>query len=307
MVDEYSNAGDQIKEALIDEFLRSNPGVARSQVVTRLVNGRMVCDTIDKVMASASKLRIQKEDKEALQKHLAVQEDERYQACQTAINSAKKIVNFLFASTFAAFDLTEKNENLNFLRRNERLVLDRSHNLHEIKKEFLQMMGGKINPTHARTKSEVSRYFKAVLEQLKAQHAIYKREHELGTRFSTNCRDFIKDNIASVKGQLKKTTLKTVSQAYAIAKRESAATGGASDISREALEEALAEMDESLDKRRIQFQAIEKIIAYLEKLVKEIETSGGPAPKETQNGDPKPKKKGKGRMAFAMKLFGRKE
>lgn len=308
-MDEYRHIGDQIREALIDEYLQKNPGIARAQVITRMVNGRVVCDTITQVLATVSARKITQQEQELIKKQLEVQEDDRYQEGKISVQTSKRIVDFLFTSSFPGFGLNEKNENLNFLRRHERILVDRAYAMHEVKKEFLQMMDGRMNPSSARTATLMQRYFQAILEQLKAQGAIYQKEYDLGSIFTGFARDFLKENVQAIKSKIKASVLKTIAQAYTLAKKATDANlPDINTIDRDLLEAALAEMDEGLDKRRIQIQAIEKVIAFVEKLVKDIQEQekklarGEPLAPLPQD-DPEAAKKSK-RMTFAMKLFG---
>ena len=48
-MDDYSYAAQQMKEAIISDYLKKHPGVQRHEVLTKLVNGRYVVGTIEDV------------------------------------------------------------------------------------------------------------------------------------------------------------------------------------------------------------------------------------------------------------------
>ena len=302
---ELDQVSDQIKETLIDEYLEKNPGVARSEVVTRMQNGRLVFDTIKNVVGNVSSLKAAEAEKELLKKQLQIKEDERYQACQASIQTCKRIVNSLFTTKAGDFGIIEKNDQLKFLRRQEKTIVSLAYDVHQVKGEFLEMTAGKVNPTHSRTRTLTNQYLKSVLDQLKSQQSIYAREYELGSKFSRRTSEYIKEHIPDVKGQLPLATRKRIAQAFALAKKVAGQNAPQpSEITREALEEALAEMDSGLDQRRVQIGAIEKVIALVEAIVKELEEQEAGKGADQDADKPKSKKKGKG-MAFFSKLIGR--
>ncbi|MFH1739154.1 MAG: hypothetical protein ABIH23_09105 [bacterium] len=294
--------GDHIKEALIDDFLEKNPGVSRSQVVMRFKNGKPVFETIDRVMASMSIRMSRKHEQDLLRKEMAVQDDERYQACKCSLENCKHLVDFLFTASFIAFGLVEKNAQTTALSRNERVIITSTDTKLNIRKDFLKMMEGSAALARARIRSMILQYFRAVLDQLKSQKDIFSREYMLGNEMAENVRDFIKENIAAVKSQVKQGTLKAISRAYGVAKRVAGqVVPEPNKISVDELEVVLGEMEPVLEKRRVQFHEIERVIAYIEKVVKQLERA------EEKNGqavEEKPSKKKSRRMAFAAKLFG---
>ncbi len=52
---EYKEVGEKFREIIIDDYLKANPGVTRSEVVTRTVDGKIVCETIVSSMRNISK------------------------------------------------------------------------------------------------------------------------------------------------------------------------------------------------------------------------------------------------------------
>ncbi len=299
-----TKTSDQFKEALIDDYLEQNPGLHRSQVVLRFKNGKPVFDTIDKVMSSAS-VRMSKENQqELLRKEMEVSDDERYQACSQSIASCKQVVDFLFTAAFIVFSLAEKKETLNTLKRCERVILDRTHTKHNIKKEFLEMMSGGAKISRSRIRSIIVLYFRALLDQLKSQNDLYSREYDLGNRLGDFAKGFIKEKVLEIQSEIKPKTMERIAGIYTAAKR----VGGEkvpkpAKITVGELEKALAEMDVSLEKRRILMHDIQKVIEFMDEVLKRMEKQGDSSDSTSQE-EANPKKKTR-RMAFMSKIFGR--
>ena len=305
---EFEGVSEQIKESLIEEYLQKNPGVDRSQVVSRLGSGKIVLDTIGNVLASVSGRKAREDEREFLEKQFRINEDDRYQACRKSMENCKELVNYLSGSRVGGMSLDEKEKQLWFLKRQDRTIVNVTCEVHDIKAEILDMIGGKAYTSSSRVRSLTKNYLRAVLDQLKCQHTIYEREHSVGTEFTTSAFKFIEENVPSVRGSLKPAIRKRIVQAFKLAKKASGQDAPAvPEPTREALEAALSEMEAELDVRRTQIQAIQKVIAVLEALLEKIGERGGGPSRESDSkardagGD---KKKSSG-MAFITKLFGR--
>ena len=297
-----TQTSDQFKEALIDDYLEQNPGLHRSQVVLRFKNGKPVFDTIDKVMSSASVSMSKENQQELLRKEMEVSDDERYQACSESITNCKQLVDFFFTAAFVAFSLAEKKETLNTLKRCERVILDRTHTKFNIKKEFLEMMSGGGKISRSRIRSIIVLYFRALLDQLKSQNDVYSREYDLGNRLGDFAKGFIKEKATAIQSEVKPKTMERIAGIYTAAKR---VTGEKvpkpAKITVGELEKALAEMDVSLEKRRVLMHDIQKVIEFMEEVLKRIEQQGDSSISQEETN---PKKKTR-RMAFMSKIFGR--
>ncbi|MFH1742710.1 MAG: hypothetical protein ABIH23_27200 [bacterium] len=297
--------GDQFKDALLDDYLERNPGLSRSQVVMRLKNGKPVFDTIDHVMGSLALKIPKKHEKELLDKEIQVKDDERYQICKTSLESCKSIVGFLFTASFVQFGLPEKNDHMNTLKRHERIIVDRTHTKHHIRQEFLEMMHGTAALVRPRVRSIMTVYFRSVLDQLKSQSEILKLELNLGRDMSTNTKDYIKANVSKVKSNITPILAKALTRAYTVSKRVAGeVVPQPSKVTIEVLEAAIDKMNTVLDERRSKFDELVKIIAFLEKLVIQMEKGEEKEVQEAEEAT-SPKKKSGG-MAFVTKLFSRK-
>ncbi len=267
---EYANVGKALRDALIGDFLTHNPGVSRSQVVTRTVNGRAVCDTIENVAretAGQLKLRKDEDDSKLIAKQLQLSTNERHQAALQSISNSKMLVEFLFASRFCKFGPKDKKENLDFLKRYRRLLIDRSYAVHQIRNDLLAQIHENLKPFEISIRPHMIRYFHALLDQLKCQAAIYKRELKLGEQFREFAGGFIAVHLERARTVLDPAALKTVIKACRLIKKNDGEVPELTGDDRSKLETELEIMSEFLKKRRRQFNAIRKVIIYLEKFI----------------------------------------
>ncbi|MBZ0258444.1 hypothetical protein K8I31_20420, partial [bacterium] len=59
-MDDYSYAAEQMKEIIINDYLRKNPDVNRHEIVTKSVNGRIIVETITSTFNKLSERQKQK-------------------------------------------------------------------------------------------------------------------------------------------------------------------------------------------------------------------------------------------------------
>ncbi|MFH1741079.1 MAG: hypothetical protein ABIH23_18925 [bacterium] len=287
-----------LREELLREYLKAHPGVSRSQIVSRFKNGMVVFDTIDNVVGSISSQISRKQARDLLAKEQAVSTDERYQSCKISIRSCKDLVEFLFSRSFAGVTQLEKNDHINFLNQHEKMAVHHIHALHEIRKEFSEMLQADRSPSRSKTHDTVCRYTHGVLDQIKCQNRIYKREITLGNKLAVSAREFIKDNVPSVKSHLKLETRQKIATMYTLAKTLSGQTViKAAEPNVQALEDALTETEAVLEKRRIQIEALEKVIEFVEKILEKIAQEI----KEDSQPEKEPPKGKSLRMAFTTK------
>lgn len=276
MRDEHDVVSDHFKSMLITEYVRKHPGVHPSQVVVKSVNGKSVCDVISnafkrsilkKARPSASKNLSPDE----LRKQLETREQERYETSLNSVRSSASLIDFLLASPHHPFGPVDKKENTDFFKRCMTILATRTETVTHIKTGFMQVMDGVENATPARIKGLMISFLEAVFEQLKAQGSVFKREFDLGNGFCTCVVELMKASVPGVKSQLSPDDALLVARAYKTMK----SAGGAepADLSmREvgALDNSVKELQSQLEKRRAQFDAIERIVDFLENLIQSL-------------------------------------
>ncbi len=299
MSEQRAIAIQRIHKMLIREYVKAHPEVSESEVIIRSVNGKLVCDTIAHLLTSGSKIQTQEKiDVETYRKHMEASEEQRYKDCQTSMQSSGRLCDYLINSPHHSFTEEDKKEIEEYLERFIKICADRTQTAKYIRKAFVQLMDGTNVATRPKIKSELSKFFHAILEQLKAQKEIFKKEFELGNDFCLCILKQMETLIPNVQNRLSEKNWKNVEKAYKILIIESEREGQDESEDFKELKSIVKSMKGHLDKRRIQFQAIEKIVAFLEKLLEQLNNP------DAQSAAPKDKKASKGhRMAFVSKLF----
>jgi len=300
----YAQAAAEMKEMLISEYLKKNPGSKRNEITTKLVNGRVVIETVSNVICNCSpknKKPAFSPKESSLLKQLAAGGDERYAACLDSIGSSKKYTGWLHGAKFIPFGDAEKNETLAFLAKKDEISGKRSLDILNVKKKLVQLMKAKVKASKSMVQTMTMEYMQAVQGQLKAQGAFFNREIDLGNSFTENVEKFIKTNIRIAQPKLDKKSLIDIAKAYQVASNEKIdPVDVPKKLDNKEFDKAINNVKDKLDKLRVEFDAIEKLIKFMEELVSELMLSKD---KDLSEPPGKEKKTGKSgpRMAFSSK------
>ncbi len=299
MSEKNAVAIQRMHQMLIKEYVKTHTGVRESEVIVRSVNGKAVCDTIAHLLASASKINAQQQiDPESYRKQMETSEEQRYKDCQISIQSSAKLCDYLIQSPYYPFTEEDKKKTEEYLERFIKICAQRTQTAKYIRKAFMQMMDGITVPTRSKIKSELSKFFHVILDQLKAQKAIFKRELDLGNGFCICILKQMEASMPKVQGKLSEKDWKNVEKAYKVLVIESQREEQSKTEDFNELKSIVNSMKGHLDRRHIQFQAIEKIVAFLEKMIERLDN---PEPQASSAKDKKVKKSR--RMAFFSKIF----
>ena len=159
------------------------------------------------------------------------------------------------------------------LARYEKYFKVSSINLGKTKRELVEMLDESAEPGESRVRAIVTRYLRAILDQLKAQNAIYKCEYSLGNQLAGHANRFILDNLASLIEAGRGDAIKAASQIHIIAARmagtEPKRTGRHQH--RKPPSRPGEKWKPNWKKRRGHAELMERLISTIEKLVAESE------------------------------------
>ncbi|RJP34542.1 MAG: hypothetical protein C4527_02025 [Candidatus Omnitrophota bacterium] len=279
MLDDYSSVAEQFKESLIQEFLKKNPKVKKEEIVTRTVNGRIVIDTIDHVFKHAAGQRKVQEtvDRKKINE-LLEKGEKRLASSLESLQSSRQYAQWLYRSRFADFSEKEKDQTLLFLAQKEdacgkcAIVADSS------KQKLLEVINQQARSTSSLVRTLLQETLQSVLDLLKCQGAIFKREVELGDQVSVCMRDFIQSTVSVAQALVKPTTVNAMARAYQILKNETidaTAITKAENIKK--LKQAVDELESNLKQRRDMINSIQQLVHFVESV---LEAAGQLEPKE---------------------------
>lgn len=301
-MDDYSYAAEQMKEIIINDYLRKNPDVKRHEIVTKSVNGRIIVETITSTFNKLSERQKQKgnvSDKEKkLLKHLSEGGDVRYAACLDSLGASRKYSGWLCESSFTAYTEKESEETGDFLDKREVDAGRRAQELLYVRKKFTDQMSSASKPSRSLIQTLMMEYIAAVMRQLKVQAQLYGKEIELSEMFSTNVKKFLRDNFDKFEGAPEKV-IATIGKAFKILQKgTSQAINVTGKEDHKKIQILVDQQSQELNVRRQEYQMIQQLIAYLENLLAQMkQPDATPEPPK----DTGPRR----RMAFHDKKGGR--
>ncbi|MGI6457595.1 MAG: hypothetical protein ACOX5R_18530 [bacterium] len=279
---DYDYASEEIRNALVEEYLRLHPDVKEQDVMLACIDGKLV---FTHVAAVLSDLRVRKKFSQCLMQgkrlfsELAIHHDKRWRECMDSTRHSKQVVDCLHSTHFNFFNDDQWNEQHMFLKRVEKNCARRTVILHEAKDKL-----GKIRLEEAKKRSPKARvavieYLNTIVEQLKSVQKAYEYELNIGDTFSDLSQKFIRKRLSMIKKREIPFSLKDFSELYKTLKGDKKATlssilDGHENIllkTKNALTRALEDMKENLEERRAQFQEIWEVISSLEQMVESLE------------------------------------
>lgn len=302
-MDDYSFAAEQMKEIIINDYLRKNPDVKRHEIVTKSVNGRIIVETITNTFNKLSERQKQKggvSDKEKkVLKHLSEGGDVRYAASLDSLGATRKYAEWLCESSFAPYTEKERDETNDFLDKREVDAGRRAQELLYVRKKFTDQMSSTTKPSRSLIQTLMMEYIAAVMRQLKVQAQLYGKEVELGDMFSTNVKKFLRDNFDKLEGAPEKV-IATIGKAFKILQKGSPqAINVTGKEDHKKIQVLIDKQSQELNVQRQEYQMILQLIAYLENMLAQMKIPDEPAQE-------KPKEDGsRRRMAFLDKKGGR--
>ncbi|MDP8245802.1 MAG: hypothetical protein P9L94_17095 [Candidatus Hinthialibacter antarcticus] len=301
-MDDYSFAAEQMKEIIINDYLRKNPDVKRHEIVTKSVNGRIIVETITNTFNKLSERQKQKggvSDKEKkLLEHLSQGGDVRYAASLDSLGATRKYAEWLCESSFTPYTEKEHGETTDFLDKREVDAGRRAQELLYVRKKFTDQMSSTSKPSRSLIQTLMMEYIAAVMRQLKVQAQLYGKEIELGDMFSTNVMKFLRDNFDKLGGAPEKV-IATIGKAFKILQKgipQAINVTGNEDHKK--IQVLVDRQSQELNVQRQEYQMILQLIAYLEKLLDQMKQPDTLADKPK---DDAPRR----RMAFHDKKGGR--
>ena len=271
----YDNLAEEIKESIIEEYLRKNPDISRSEIVSQIQNGRVVVGTISELMQKISnRTSIQKSlsgPNESLLKKLAEGGDIRYANSLKSVDISKMYIQWLSGHRFSGLTDKEQSENINALDHLSSLSGKKALEAYDVKLKFLKAMKDTKKPLPSLLQTLMAEYFESTREQIKAQRLIFKREVNLGERFSVSTTGMIRDNFMVIRSVKNQEAMKAIEKAIQILKENSIPLP---EIVKEGdiklLTNSVSALEKKLDERRKELEELNQIAASLDEIIASI-------------------------------------
>ena len=288
----YENVAEQVKESLIEEYLRKNPGVSRAEITTMVANGNLVVgsikDVLQKISDRANHQKAISGPSDALLKKLAEGSDVRYAKCLKSIMTSKSYIQWLAGYRYSGFSDKEQKENVQFLEQQSAIGGQKAAGFYEVRLKLTKTMKEALKPTRSLIQTLMLEYFEALREQLKSQRVIYRREVDLGGRFCTCSTAMIRDNFMLIRSAKNPAAMRAIEKVVQILKENAVPLP---QITKESdiklLTNSLGELETKLEERRIEFEELNQLVAFLDNIITGLreespENTGGSLARESK-------------------------
>ncbi|RJP25795.1 MAG: hypothetical protein C4527_16480 [Candidatus Omnitrophota bacterium] len=282
----FETAQEEIRNALVDEYLKQNPGVSKQEVIMACKDGKLIFSDLATFLAE---MKITKgfsqslENARSLFENLAIHENQRWKECCLSIEYSKLMLDCLVSSPFNYYDKVGWKRERDHLENQMRLGAKATVKLSTYKEQIIALRKNTDSIRTPSTRSVVIEYHNWVIYQLKILHQVYKKEVDLGDIFSDCASNFITVTFEEIRRKAVPFNLNVdeINTIYAVLKGNANANLGLDGIveltanllhrTRMALTQAVEEMKERIEKRRAQFEEIWKAISSMQEFVNKMD------------------------------------
>ena len=185
----YIQAAQQIKDDIVEEFLRTHPHIKREKILYDTPNGMTVLGGIDHIFKNSAKYKLFSqrsqippspilEGDERFCNYINTHNIDSYNHIMDIPKFCRKISYFLFTSRCEQFTLIERNLNSDRLRKHELLLSAKSIELFNAKKSFSDLIA-KGEPTEQDVLFNLIVYLDILNTLLVSRSVITRIEHKL--------------------------------------------------------------------------------------------------------------------------------
>jgi len=275
-------AREEIRKALVKEYIRQHPDVKEQDVLLACIEGKLV---FTHIAAALSDIKIRKNFMQSLYEakglfaDLAIHHDERWQDCIASTQHSKMMIDCLYSSHFHYFQEAIWNEQHNYLRSQEELCANKTVMLHHTAERLGQLKVNGLPENHSQIRSLTIVYLKLVIDQLKVLHDVFQHEVKVGDIFGEQSAKYINAAFQVIKKKPEQINLKEITDIYRALKGDrKITTECVIDLNEDVLQEtknsltrAVDDLKKDLVIRREQFQEIWATMSAMQNVVKNLE------------------------------------
>ncbi len=285
MSDIHERAKEEITQALVQEYVRQNPGVNEKDVVMACKEGKLIFSDMASVLAE---MKVRKDFSDALENsakmysNLTVSENQRWLECYESTDHTRLMLDCLHSSPFQYLDKSTWTKEQSFLKRQENICARATVKLEECKEKLLHLKKKGTSPQKPSYRMIVIDYLSWVIDQLKVLHKVYNKEVEIGDIFEQCSTQYI--NVVLDKVETKKIpfqiNIDNINQIFKSLKGDRKSKLISDDItelnkkmlleSKKTMEQSIDDLKSHLHKRREQFQEIWSTITTMQHTLKKM-------------------------------------
>lgn len=280
----FDHAKEQIRQALVHEYLQRHPNVREQDVVMACINGELVFTHFSAILED---IQIRKHYSQGLAQaknlfaELPIHRDKRWQDCVASTRHSNRMIDCLNSSHFKYyFNKQSWSQHHQFIKDKEGKCALSTVRIFEARKQLAKRRKVLKNRQINKTRALVIDYLRWLIEQSKNLLEICKREMDLGDMFAEEARKYLQVNFPSIGKTANKADMESLLKIFRQQKFNSAMTKDqimalnmeALVKTKNALFSKLEELKTLLEKRRDQYDTIWNQISEMQKTLNEMES-----------------------------------
>lgn len=307
-MDDFLFAALQVRNAIVREYLDSHPQV-KEQDITACAGSAMVFKTLDHVFQAigAKKLLQQTTDsvpQDELEQNILEDENARCMKSLQSVQNSARLIQFMLKTIMIPFGQPERDQNLAFLKDREKNCVSNAVEQCDYRRKLVSLLDH-VKPTASIIQTLVTQYLQSIVAQIKCQHALYKRELELGETFHFYVRQVLKTNLSTLPPEAVNKTAKTLQDMHEVLEKNTQSEESASGTGEKIpFFKLVKKFETQIQNQREKVEALEKVITFIEDVVEQMKsTTVGQKIESTplmpEAPSPAPKAKTFNRMVFS--------
>ena len=277
---EYKKVADELKELLIQEYLKTHMDVSREDLSLQCKNGKLVFEYVSDVFADTDKdRRIQKAQAQQDQflrdiplEDLVKSQDDRFQDCVLSAKKSKRILQFLSVSNAKSPSSLEKVRLFDRIGHGERSSITFAREIVDCKSRFMQLMDSRdVKATHSLVRTYILELLEATIGLIKTHCSLLKYETNVSNYFLDHTQHLIKKYFKTIKSHTSEKSLQTILKVYKSLETHGSITPlDVKNMNYEVFEATISQFRSLLDQKRNEIERLTKLVDFIEKLIMKV-------------------------------------
>lgn len=278
----YINAADQVKQDILDQYMKYNKITNVEEVFANAKNGHKVFDNIEIVFRNSAKAKLFSgkvtktfvDIEELVPVYFTTSDDESYKDCMNAITLCKRISYFLFTNRAENYDLTVRTKFNEDLRTFQEKAPELAVEIYNHTKDLFTLMDityvdyGKVQP-------KVEKYLESLGAMLTVQKDIYVIEIKLCTTFKKYVEKTVLTEWFSGAGKVNRAGLNALIQVIRALDRRGLEVPKVRDrVNPKVVGETLVQLEDHITTVQSEVDVLVEIIQFIGDIIKHMERGG---------------------------------
>lgn len=278
----YINAADQIKQDILDQYMKYFKIQNVEDVMCRGKNANKLFDNIEIVFRNSAKKKILSgkikktfvDIEELIPVYFTTSDDESYKDCMNAITLCKRISYFLFTNRAEKFELTTRTAFNEKLRTYQEKSPELAVEIYNHTKDLFMLIDQNI-VDYAKVQPRTEKYLESLGAMLTTQKDIYVCEIQLSSIFKKYCEQTVLNEWFSGAGKVNRAGLNALIQVIrAMDKRGLEVPKVKDRVNPKSVGEMLVQLEDHITTIQSEVDVLVDMCEFIHEIIKYMESGG---------------------------------